>query len=159
MPGKPANQNVRPAIGRVTRTARFRRSVGNALLDAALVLPILLSLSFGTVEYGYFFFVKHSMQGAVREGCRAGIVPGATNSTVIQAIAASLKAAGLNSSMTSLDDKYTVVQSPSDISGLSPGAQITVELDANWGSFNMRPLGLISDTKVVKGVTVMRKEG
>ena len=66
-----------------TRVRRNRR--GNALLDAALVLPILLSLTFGTVEYGYFFFVKHSMQGAAREGCRAGleaVAPGSVSAPV-----------------------------------------------------------------------------
>ena len=68
---------------------------GNALLDAALVLPILLSLTFGTVEYGYFFFVKHSLQGAAREGCRVGIVPSSDNTQVSQAVAAKCLEDGL----------------------------------------------------------------
>ena len=46
---------------------------GSALLDAALVLPILLSLMFGTVEYGHFFYWKHTLQGAAREGARTAI--------------------------------------------------------------------------------------
>jgi Flp pilus assembly protein TadG len=138
-----------------------RRSVrrGNALLDAALVLPILLSLTFGTVEYGYFFFVKHSLQGAAREGCRAAIVPSATNTTVTQAIATSLQAAGLNSSGTSLDPKFSLTLSPANVSGLSAGTSVTVQLDATWGTVGVRPLGLIAADKVVRGSTVMRKEG
>jgi len=79
-------------------TPSNRRRAGNAIVEAALVLPVLLSLTFGTVEYGYFFFVKQSVQGAAREGCRAGIVPTATNTNVTAAIAASLNAAGLNAS-------------------------------------------------------------
>ena len=41
---------------------------GSAVLDAALVFPILLSLTFGTVEYGHYFYWKHTLQGAAREG-------------------------------------------------------------------------------------------
>jgi Flp pilus assembly protein TadG len=142
---------------RIWRRAGVRR--GNALLDAALVLPILLSLTFGTVEYGYFFFVKHSLQGAAREGCRAAIVPTATNSTVTQTIAASLNAAGLNSSTTTLDSKFTLTLSPSNVSGLAAGTSVTVQLDATWGTVGVRPLGLIGAAKIVRGTTVMRKEG
>ncbi len=48
------------------RRDRFRR--GNAVLEMALVLPILLLLAFGMVEFGYFFYVKNNLQGAAREG-------------------------------------------------------------------------------------------
>jgi len=58
---------------------RFR---GNAVLEAALVLPVLTSLTFGTIEYGHFFFVKHTLEGAAREGARAGIVATAVNGDV-----------------------------------------------------------------------------
>jgi Flp pilus assembly protein TadG len=142
-----------------TRYAFRRVRRGNALLDAALVLPILLSLTFGTVEYGYFFFVKHSLQGAAREGCRAAIVPTADNTAVTQAIAAALKAAGLNSSNTTLDSKFTLTLTPANVSGLSSGTSITVQIDATWGQVGVRPLGLIGAAKVVRGTTVMRKEG
>ncbi|HVT89918.1 MAG TPA: TadE/TadG family type IV pilus assembly protein [Tepidisphaeraceae bacterium] len=135
-----------------------RRRRGNAVLDAALVLPILLSLTFGTVEYGYFFFVKHSLQGAAREGCRAAIVPSTTTTTpVIQAMAASLYAAGLNTSTLTLDNKYDISHTTSVTPGT--GNPITVEIDVAWSSIGVRPLGLIGGTKIVKGVTVMRKEG
>lgn len=145
-------------FGKASQSRKGRNRRGNALLDAALVLPILLSLTFGTVEYGYFFFVKHSMQGAAREGCRVGILPTADNTQVRQAIAASLYAAGLNSSQSSLDGKYTLTTTPSNLSGVSAGTSVTVQLDCTWGTIGVRPLGLIGTAKVVRGVTVMRRE-
>ena len=138
--------------------SKWRRR-GNAVVEAALVLPVLLTLTFGTVEYGYFFFVKQSVQGAAREGCRAGIVPTATNTNVTSAIAASLNAAGLNASTTTLDAKYTLTLTPSNVSGVTAGTSITVQLDTTWGAVGVRPMGLIGSSKVVRGVTVMRKEG
>ena len=38
-----------------TLIPRHRRP-GSSVLDMALVLPILLALSFGTVEFGYYLF-------------------------------------------------------------------------------------------------------
>ena len=143
------------------RTSSRRR--GNAVLDAALVLPLLISLTFGTVEYGYFFFLKHSIQGAAREGCRVGILSTATNTQVTQAAAASLYAAGLNSSQTTLDAKYTCTTSPASVSGQSAGTTITVTLQTTWGQAGVRALPLylggIPTTKAVSGATTMRKEG
>jgi Flp pilus assembly protein TadG len=143
-------------------TAR-RRRLGNAVLDAALVLPVLLSLTFGTVEYGYYFFLKHSMQGAVREGCRVGILSTATNAQVTQAVAASLFAAGLNSSSTTLDAKYTCTTSPASVSGQSAGTTITVTLNTTWGQAGVRALptylGGIGTGKSISTATSMRKEG
>ena len=81
---------------RLRQTFGKGRRRGNAVMEAALVLPILLSLSFGTVEYGYFFYVKHSLQGAAREGARAAIVPTATNADVTTAVNAAMSAAGLS---------------------------------------------------------------
>src|SRR5258706_8276710 len=92
---------------------------GNAVIEAALVLPILLYLAFGTVEFGYFFYVKNNLQGAAREGVRAGIPPGATNTDVNSAILSQMTAAGLQAS------GYTVTTTPSNISGLSPGSSVT----------------------------------
>ena len=128
----------------------FRR--GNAALEAALVVPILLYLAFGTVEFGYFFYVKNNLQGAAREGVRAAIPPGATNTDVTNAISGQMTAAGLQSS------GYTVTTTPSNISGLAPGATVTVNVQCTWGTVGLRPLQLISTSKLVKGQAVMRKE-
>ena len=128
----------------------FRR--GNAVLEAALVVPILLYLAFGTVEFGYFFYVKNNVQGAAREGVRASIPPGATNTDVTSAISSQMTAAGLQSS------GYTVTTTPSNISGLAPGTTVTVNVQCTWGTVGLRPLQLISAAKLVKGQAVMRKE-
>ena len=53
------------------RGRRLRRRRGGALIEAALVMPILLGLCFGMVEFGYFFFVKHTLQAEIgRASCR-----------------------------------------------------------------------------------------
>jgi len=125
---------------------------GNAVIEAVLVIPILLLLAFGTVEFGHFFFVKHNLQGAAREGARAAIVSGATNADVTSAVSASMTASGLQNS------GYTVTTNPSDVSTAGSGTNISVAVECTWGNVGVRPMGMISATKQARGTTVMRKE-
>src|SRR5205085_11279375 len=75
-----------------------RRRLGGAVLETILVLPILLYMAFGVVEFGYYFYVKHSVEGAARDGCRAFIPAGATLTDVQNAVDAAMTAANLSSS-------------------------------------------------------------
>ncbi len=137
------------------RPGRFYRRWGGAVLEAALVLPVILSLAFGTVEFGYFFYVKHTLQGAAREGARASIVSGATQSDVTTAVANYMTASGLSSS------GYTVTTTPSNIASAAVGTSVQVQVQCTWGTVGkgFSPLGLIGIAKTVAGATVMRKEG
>lgn len=47
-----------------------RRKKGQAVVEMALVLPVLLLLLLGTVEFGRFFGTYLSLQHAAREGAR-----------------------------------------------------------------------------------------
>jgi Flp pilus assembly protein TadG len=149
----------------ITKAGKQRRR-GNAVLDAALVFPVLLSLTFGAIEFGYYFFIKNTLQGAAREGCRSGIVLNNNNSDVTQTVAAYLKAAGLNSSTTVLDSKFTLkIESPlgtaTNVNTMTTGNALYITVQGNWGTLGagFRPMSLISTTKTVSGVSVMRKEG
>jgi Flp pilus assembly protein TadG len=143
-----------------------RRRRGSAVLDAALVFPILLSLTFGAIEYGYYFFVKNTLQGAAREGCRSGIVLNNDNTDVTTTVINYLKAAGLNSSTTTLDTKFTLkiespLNSPVNAGSISAGSALYITVQGQWGTLGQgfRPMSLIGATKTVSGVSVMRKEG
>jgi Flp pilus assembly protein TadG len=53
---------------------KFVSQKGAALVEFALVLPILLVLVFGIIEFGVMLFDKAVITNASREGARAGIV-------------------------------------------------------------------------------------
>ena len=144
---------------------RFRG--GNAILDMAFVLPILIGLTFGAVEYGYALYLKHSLQSAAREGARAAIVSGATATNVQDAVDSSMLAAGFAQS------KYTrpptieystngTTWSTSWASAVA-GNSIRVSVTTTWGTAGVHVLptylGGIGDGKVLTGSTTMRKEG
>ena len=135
----------------------FRR--GNAVLDAALVFPILLSLTFGSIEFGHYFFMKHTLQGAAREGARTAITPSATNSDVTAAVQASMTAAGIASANYTISIRNSADSADVNVASVTAGTPVLVKVNANWGTIGIRPLGLIGTSKQVIGQTMMRKEG
>jgi Flp pilus assembly protein TadG len=59
------------------RGGRLRREEGaGALVEFALVLPILLLVVFGIIEFGFAWYVRQGIANAAREGARWSIVRG-----------------------------------------------------------------------------------
>ncbi len=59
----------------MTMTRRtLRNGRGAALVEFALVFPILLLFVFGVMDFGLYFFAEHSLQFAAREGVRLALV-------------------------------------------------------------------------------------
>jgi Flp pilus assembly protein TadG len=141
-----------------TSAARTRKR-GASTLEMALVLPLLIMLSFGVVDYGYYIYLKNTFQGAAEAGARAAVPYAATNSNVTGTtgiVTTMMTAAGFPSA------NYTVTLSPANVSGLSVGTAITVTVSASWGTVGTHALGTsfggISNAKQIVGVAVMQKE-
>ncbi|SRR6266540_1955057 len=51
---------------------------GAAAVEFALILPLLMVILFGTIDWGWYFFVQQIVNNAAREGARVGslTVPG-----------------------------------------------------------------------------------
>ena len=56
------------------RTRFWRRSDGAALVEFALVLPLLLTVVMGIVDFGRALFTLNNLTSAVREGARFAAV-------------------------------------------------------------------------------------
>lgn len=151
----PATQ---PALARSPALARrTRRGTGATVLEMALTLMVLMALTFGTVEFGHFFFLKNTVQGAAREGVRAAMTPSGSNADVTDAVNSTLQAAGLTLSDFTTTVKVNGVVANAD--SAAAGQTIEVTVQAAWGTVGLRPMGLIDSTKALRGVAVMRKEG
>src|SRR3982750_4755996 len=103
----------------VKRARKFRW--GGAVLETAVALPLLAVMSFGLIEYGHFFYMRHVLQGAAREGARAAIPAGVDDPDA--AIDEAMTAAGLGSA------SYTVTTDPSNVSAAAKGTLITVTVE------------------------------
>ena len=136
---------------------QFRRR-GNAILELTLTLGILLSVTFGSIEFGHYFYVQNTLQGAAREGARAAIPAAATNADVTAAVNASLTAAGFKVSNYTVEIRNATDTANVNVATQAAGTAILVKVTGNWGTVGLRPMGLIGANKVVRGAAVMRKE-
>ncbi len=131
---------------------------GGTLIETALCLTLLLMLTFGVAEFGFFFYVKNIMVGAARNGARAAIPSAAVNADVTTAVAAAMTAGGIRPTT------YTVSISPPDLSAgtVVAGTPITVTVSGAWGTVGVTPLstamGGIAANKQVTGVAIMQRE-
>lgn len=133
------------------------RRWGGTVLEAAIVLPILISLTFGAIEFGDYFFVKHTLEAAAREGARNGITDTATNTTVGTAVTAVITAAGGTNwgAVTAITDTSN---NAVNVATVTAGNSIKVQVSCTWGVCGLRPMQLIGAAKQVIGSCVMRKE-
>jgi len=58
----------------VTRKLRRWRDRGAAAVEFALVVPLLVMILFGIVEFGNYFFIQSTVAGAARVGVRSYVV-------------------------------------------------------------------------------------
>ena len=95
----------------------FRR--GAAVVEMAVVTPVLVLLILGTIETGWMLMVRHTVATAAREGARAASLPDAT----LVEVEGKVTAAMSGSSLTG----YTVT---SNLNGLWPSDEaVWVELN------------------------------
>lgn len=61
---------------------RLREDSGQDLIEYALILPLLLLLFIGIIEFGMIIFSYDTIANAAREGARVGIISGRTDAQV-----------------------------------------------------------------------------
>jgi hypothetical protein len=61
---------------------KFNNQKGTAAVEFAIILPVLLMLFAGTLEFGMLIYNKQVITNASREGARVGIVGGTTDTDI-----------------------------------------------------------------------------
>ncbi|MFH1746231.1 MAG: TadE family protein [Planctomycetota bacterium] len=72
-----------------------QRHWGAATVEMAVVAPLLLTMLFGIIEYGWVFSVKQALTTAAREGARTAALPGTTEGEVETRVAEFLNPMGM----------------------------------------------------------------
>lgn len=106
---------------------RFRRRA-TALVEFALVAPMLFTILFGIVEYGYVYMVRQTMTNAAREGCRVGILQSTSEADVLSIVDTMMAPTGVSTYATvftpaTADDPINtvVISTTYDAISLLPG--------------------------------------
>jgi Flp pilus assembly protein TadG len=77
-------------------TARRFDQRGQAVIEMALTLPLLLLIVFGIIDFGFMFQRYEVVTNAAREGARLGVLPQYTAAEAQNRSLAYLRAGGLN---------------------------------------------------------------
>ena len=136
---------------KIPRNRPDRRERGTALIEFALVLPLLIVLTLLVVDFGRAFYVKNLLEQAAREGARRLAVGSsvAEAGSITRYVAS---ASGIDStriSVTALDLDPT---GPNQV-------RMTVTMQFNWlypGVFGL--LGTSPSGTTLTGTCAMRRE-
>ena len=135
------------------RFTRNHSRRGLAAVETALVIPLLLMVTFAVIEYGWMFMKVQQITGATRNAARLAITPDATGADVQALIDAQLAAAGLG------DSGYSVTVLPGDIDGMTPGESLTVAVSAPYGNITVLGMPFIPAPSNLSARVTMAKEG
>ena len=80
------------------RRRRHPRQRGAAVVEFAVVLPLLLTVLFGIIEYGWVFMVRQTLQTAAREGARLAVLQTSVSpyANVLERVSDVMAPTGLN---------------------------------------------------------------
>ena len=140
-------------MDRVSRKHTGREHRGTALVEAAILLPILLLLLFGMVEYGGLFWRASQIEATARTAVRAGALSGGNTGAVNTTISSMMTAAGLSSS------GYSVTLNPSDPSTRAVGSQFTVTISVPYPNISLTKCPLVPTPATLTRSCTMAKEG
>ena len=140
--------------------SRARREDGAALVETAFVLPIMLLVSVGILEFGRAYQTWQVVTNAAREGARVAILPEYTDDSAIDRVKTYLKNGGLPATIVDSEDTQVlitattipvnvdgsvtasaaqvVVEYPFEFMVLQPVAQLVVNGSAAGAPFTMR---------------------
>ena len=124
---------------------------GTALIEFALVLPMLLIMTVAAVDFGRAFFVKNVVSQAAREGVR------------LRAVSSSADSGLVRDRVLQVANAASVTISDLAINGPDASRQVTVTVTAefNWifpGVFNLFGANFTNPMSLT-GEAVMRNEG
>ncbi len=125
------------------------RARAAAIVEFAVVLPLLLTILFGIIEYGWVFMIRQTLQNAAREGARLAVLQ--TTTAPYDNVAARVDAVMAPTGVTS----YTITMTHATVGDPSETINVSVpytDVSLLGGFFGTHNYDL-------QGSCTMRKEG
>ena len=118
------------------------------MVEFAIVAPLLFFLFFASMEFCRVAMIRHTADNAVYEGCRVGIIPGATSAEIEAETELILNSLAL----TNVDIKVTPKIIKKDTDEIT--VRVVVPLDDN----SFVPNQFVAGKKITRELT-LRREG
>jgi Flp pilus assembly protein TadG len=147
----------RKPIDREKRNLRFRSRNGAAVVEAAICIPMIIILMFGTLEICAGFYLKESLTIAAYEGARTGAKRGATVQDVRDRVNNILNARNVNMNGGSIqirDESGNTLTDLADLAALEP---FSVSVAARSASNSAFVFNALANRQISGTVTIARE--
>jgi len=131
---------------------RLRNERGNALIETAFTVPIILLVAVGIFEFGRAYQTQQVLTNAAREGARVAVIEGTTDADVRTRVRDYVTRGGL----TTLTDGQIVVQRTVPLTGSSTAS--SVEINYPFQFMVLNPVvRLVAPTDTTTGAPITMK--
>jgi hypothetical protein len=147
---------------------RLKSERGAELIEFALVLPLLLLVLLGIIDFGFLFQRYEVLTNATREGARMAVLPNYTDADVATRVCEYLLASGVPTDgcpgATPTNPAISVDDVPIDLgSGVTPLQAKSVQLAYDHNFMFIGPIvglmgGSWTNAKTITTVAIMRSE-
>jgi Flp pilus assembly protein TadG len=129
------------------------RYSGISTVEVALLLPLLLLLTFGVIHYGWLFLKAQQITNAARCGARVGIRYGSGSGEVEAAVINRMASSGINIGAGD------ITISPADIFSLDAGDPVTVRVTVVTADVALMNWSRLPSPDTLAASVTMAKEG
>ena len=126
------------------------KRTGAAVVEFAIVAPVMILLTMGMMEVGRLVMVKQLLVNASREGARLAALPGTSTDEVIAQVRMELEGASVT--------KANISVTPSILASAGAGTPVTVNISVNAADVSWVPNPALILTQQVTASTTMRRE-
>jgi Flp pilus assembly protein TadG len=121
-----------------------------ALIEAAILFPVLFLLLFGMIEYGWAFLKFQCINNAAREGVRVAVRDGATDPQWQDAVRTVMTGCSITTFTSELSAPGV---------GTGVGLQITCTVTVDYDDIDLMQVSLFPVPTSLTGTATMVKEG
>lgn len=146
--GRPLTAPIRN-LHKLFRSYRIYRR-GAAVVEFAIVAPVLLLLVLGMIEYGRLVMVQQVITNATREGARQAVLDGATTASVTTVVNDFLAGSRVSGAV--------VAVTPNPPSTAAFGDPVTVSVQVPFSQVSWLPTPMFLGNTTLSATTVMRRE-
>lgn len=145
----------------MARLTKYKRRRGTAAVEAALMMPLVVLMTFALIKFGWLYVKVQQINNAARHGARVAVRADSDNGTVqteIDALMANVWPSGAGAPP---DGWYTVTFEPGDVDGLAKGTIVTISIETNYSGtpLDIMPMPLVPVPASIGGTASMAKEG
>lgn len=129
------------------------KSRGAAIVEMAIILPLLLLLTLGLIEYGWMVMKQSEISDITRYAARQAALPNATNGTVVANVATAMNSDHLGAS------GYTVSTNPGNVATVAAGLPVSVTITVPYTNIGLLNTPFIPVPTNLSASVTMAKEG